>query len=147
MQLAWLAAEIIHISDRYCPSTSVATTHRRLSLAMSYVPPHLRNRQGASASASSAPPPSASPRQPTANGAGSGPAGGAYSSPSRSTPHARSPWSSGPSDRRQDNNSRPRTAGPSLHVFGDSFAGPFKLLSDTSVRTRSFKGASAKVRL
>lgn len=34
---------------------------------------------------------------------------------------------------------------PSLHVFGDSFAGPFKLLDDTSARTKSFKGASAKV--
>lgn len=35
---------------------------------------------------------------------------------------------------------------PSLHVFGDSFVGPMKLLSEQSVRVQTYKGASAKVR-
>lgn len=34
---------------------------------------------------------------------------------------------------------------PSLHVFGDSFVGPMKLLSEQSVRVQTYKGASAKV--
>jgi hypothetical protein len=35
---------------------------------------------------------------------------------------------------------------PSLYVFGDSFVGPMKLLSDDCASVRTFKGASAKVR-
>jgi len=34
---------------------------------------------------------------------------------------------------------------PTLHVFGDSFTGPLKLLSEDCARVTSFKGASAKV--
>jgi hypothetical protein len=33
----------------------------------------------------------------------------------------------------------------SLHVFGDSFVGPLKLLEEDCVRVTTFKGASAKV--
>jgi hypothetical protein len=33
---------------------------------------------------------------------------------------------------------------PSLHVFGDSFVGPMKLLRNECATTRTFKGASAK---
>jgi hypothetical protein len=36
---------------------------------------------------------------------------------------------------------------PSLYVFGDSFVGPMKLLSDDCASVRTFKGASAKVRM
>ena len=46
--------------------------------------------------------------------------------------------------RRQDNDLRTSIA-PTLYVFGDSFTGPLKLLSDDCCRVQSYKGASAKV--
>ncbi|ORX38244.1 hypothetical protein BD324DRAFT_679998 [Kockovaella imperatae] len=41
-------------------------------------------------------------------------------------------------------NSRTPHTSPTLHVFGDSFVGPFKLLSDDGVKFQTFKGSSAK---
>ena len=63
--------------------------------------------------------------------------------------------SSGPGRARVNGSGAERSAGkgtipvhstsPSLYVFGDSFVGPMKLLSNESARCQTFKGASAKV--
>ncbi|BEJ15949.1 hypothetical protein CspHIS471_0505540 [Cutaneotrichosporon sp. HIS471] len=108
-----------------------------------YVPPHMRNRGAANPSPST----STSRHTPSQTGAHS-PRG---SSSPRGQP--RPLWSNGDRERepRPDINRadradslNPRGPAPTLHVFGDSFAGPFKLLDSGSARVRSFKGASAK---
>ncbi|KAK4683559.1 hypothetical protein P7C73_g6683, partial [Tremellales sp. Uapishka_1] len=92
-----------------------------------YVPPALRNRQP--------------PSQPHASS----------SSSSSARTQSRTPWtqnsSSPPSDRQSSSASTvaiSRGTGPTLYVFGDSFVGPLKLLSEDCVKITSFKGASAK---
>ncbi|BEI92892.1 uncharacterized protein CcaverHIS019_0505200 [Cutaneotrichosporon cavernicola] len=115
-----------------------------------YVPPHMRNRGPA--------PPGPAPPSPSTSTSRYTPSQtGAHSQRDASSPrgHARPLWSNGDRERepRSDININradradslnPRGPAPTLHVFGDSFAGPFKLLDSGSARVRSFKGASAK---
>lgn len=114
-----------------------------------YVPPHLRKAQLNAGDA----PPIANNRSPVPRS----PAGG--SKWSSSTPPSggndRRPWSDrdgahtprgGHHHIQRDPPPHQRgSSGPSLFVFGDSFVGPFKLLSDRYSKTQTFKGSSAKV--
>lgn len=135
-------------------------------MAGRYVPPHLRNKAPASSG------PSTPSRQPQ-SGSDSRPSNaqspyrsthssdngsyGSYSARSNgqsSYQHPHHPRDSrdsptSPSYRSTPSRGGPPSAGPrsgvALCVFGDSFGGPFKLLSDSSVKVQTFKGASAKV--
>ena len=123
-----------------------------------YVPPHLRNRPASSSD--SGPLPTRLP-QPTTKLEDS--SRDVYSPPNRrpSTPwsssnDSRSNWSdslsigrypqphSAPTRHNRQASER-YAASPTLYVFGDSFAGPLKLLSDGNARVTTFKGSSAKV--
>ncbi|CAK9781371.1 hypothetical protein CC85DRAFT_240897 [Cutaneotrichosporon oleaginosum] len=111
-----------------------------------YVPPHLRNRGAAPSTSPSST--STSPRSRQTPSSNAHPPSGA-SSPRGNPRYASSNGDQPPAgadinraDRADSHN--PRAPAPTLHVFGDSFAGPFKLLDSGSARVRSFKGASAK---
>jgi hypothetical protein len=137
-----------------------------------YIPPHLRVRRDDSSASSS----STQTRIPkTSSSANNQDYKSSTSSSAPARAHSRTPWSvipvpdeaprSGSSSRthsveRQDPSlhttqsapARPIPPGPvsvspTLHVFGDSFVGPFKLLEEDCLRVTTFKGASAKVRL
>ncbi|KAK8854552.1 hypothetical protein IAR55_003291 [Kwoniella newhampshirensis] len=130
-----------------------------------YVPPHLRNRTGLSspsASSSSSPDgesnssrayksaptrsthsrtPWSLPTQPLSSSDGSS----SFSNKPSSYPSKRSASTNGHAQRT----SHGRIGGgpassPSLYIFGDSFVGPMKLLSDECVQIKTFKGSSAK---
>lgn len=81
---------------------------------------------------------------------------GRHSLPARPTPYdestsrTRSPARNGATyhsaPARAGPGGREGMAGsPSLHVYGDSFVGPMKLISDQYIRVQTYKGASAKV--
>ncbi len=73
-------------------------------------------------------------------------------SQSQSQSHSHSQPRSTSASRSASGSGNPRTnlqggpTGTTLHVFGDSFVGPLKLLSEDCVKVTTFKGASAKVR-
>jgi hypothetical protein len=110
-----------------------------------YVPPHLRNKPTSPTDAQRSPR-SARPLSGSANGSSSAAHSHPHSSPQSSPRPSPSPRDA-PVGRNtyQRGGGGPPRRGVSLCVFGDSFAGPFKLLSDENVKVQSFKGASAKV--
>ncbi|KIR28272.1 hypothetical protein I309_02922 [Cryptococcus deuterogattii LA55] len=74
----------------------------------------------------------------------------AYNTPTSSR---RDNYQNGSSGKRMDKNDSPQPrhgrayiqhSPAQLHVFGDSFVGPFKLIDGDSVQIKTFKGASAK---
>ncbi len=123
-----------------------------------YVPPHLRHRR---------PPPSSSPiagPSRTSVAAQNTTAAPRHSRLAPNRSESRTPWaasapSPSPSRISTSRDTSPRRAlaasstpagrihsvAPTLHVYGDSFVGPLKLLTEDCVRINSFKGASAKV--
>jgi hypothetical protein len=149
--------------------SSASTTASR------YIPPHLRNRQLSSPSdspSSSAGPsrlpsptrhqthrPSNSQSAPTRSqsrtpwsatsalidqehqGISSHPSSRTHSTEGRGR---QQPYTSQSAPNRPSGSTAPAVA-PTLHVFGDSFVGPLKLLEEDCARITTFKGSSAKV--
>ncbi|ORY32129.1 hypothetical protein BCR39DRAFT_493062 [Naematelia encephala] len=129
-----------------------------------YVPPHLRNRPVSSsdnagpstrtphlAPTHSQPPQSRTYRsEPTRGSRTPWSTKSSNTTPDTSTDRSNtrdartrgpSPPNSAPAPR---SNRGPSSSSPTLYIFGDSFVGPMKLLSEENVQIRTFKGASAK---
>ena len=136
----------------FTPPHSHSNRLHNTTYAMAYVPPHRRN----------AAKPTQIPSTVTPSPSRSSATRSFKSAPARS--HSQTPWSTSVPTNGSPNEpisqtlaspspipsasapaGRDTSVSPTLHVYGDSFVGPLKLLSDECVRINPFKGASAKV--
>lgn len=150
--LRFLASALANLSWPQHPCRSITLLSFTVSCPMAstqgrYVPPHLRKAQLNAGDA----PPLANNRSQAPRSAGSKwsssapPSGSNDRRPWGERDGAHTPRSGHQHGSRDPPPHQRGTSGPSLFVFGDSFVGPFKLLSDRYSKTQTFKGSSAKV--